>query len=267
MAAHVRMTLENAAMVRIEDVSVSFRRDSQDSYQALAAVNLQVRNSEFVCLLGPSGCGKTTLLNAVAGFVLPATGRILVGNRLVTEPSPECGMVFQEYGLFPWFTVRQNVEFGPRVRGLPSSEVATIADSYIDLVGLRGFESFYPKSLSGGMKQRAGLARALANHPTLLLLDEPFAAVDALTRDRLQEELLGLWERERITCVFVTHSVAEAVFLADRVVVMQAQPGRVSAELKVDLPRPRDRNSVEFVRVQRDVAQLVAGTSESRRGS
>lgn len=263
----MNVAAEDVAKVRIEDVSVWFRRDSQESYQALSAVNLEVRDSEFVCLLGPSGCGKTTLLNAIAGFVSPATGRILVGDRLVVEPSPECGMVFQEYGLFPWLTVRQNVEFGPRVRGLRPAEVAAIANSYIDLVGLRGFESFYPKSLSGGMKQRAGLARALANRPTLLLLDEPFAAVDALTRDRLQEELLGLWERERITCVFVTHSVSEAVFLADRIVVMLAGPGRVSAELTVGLPRPRDRNSVEFVRVQREVSELVAGIGGSRHGS
>jgi len=224
---------------------------------ALAEVSLQVEDGEFVCLLGPSGCGKTTLLNCVAGFVEPTAGEVLVNGLAVDGPGPERGLVFQEYGLFPWFTVEQNIQYGPKVRGRKKAELKATADYYIRLVNLQGFERQYPRELSGGMKQRVGIARALANQPDVLLLDEPFGALDAQTRERMQGELLKIWRTERRTCVFVTHSIAEAVFLGDRVVVMTARPGRIKHEIVVNLPRPRSRTSEEFVALYREVDEIL----------
>ncbi len=218
---------------------------------------MQVDDAEFVCVLGPSGCGKTTLLNCIAGFVDPTTGKILVNGLAVDGPGPERGMVFQEYGLFPWFTVAQNIQYGPRVRGRKKMALEAISDHYIRLVNLQGFEHHYPRELSGGMKQRVGIARALANQPDVLLLDEPFGALDAQTRERMQGELLKIWQTERRTCVFVTHSIAEAIFLGDRVVVMTARPGRIKHEIVVKLPRPRGRTSEEFIALYREVDEVL----------
>jgi ABC-type nitrate/sulfonate/bicarbonate transport system ATPase subunit len=208
-------------------------------------------------LLGPSGCGKTTLLNCLAGFVPPAAGKITIGGAPVAGTPPEVGIVFQEHALFPWFTVAQNVEYGLRVQGLDRERRARLGRECIDLVGLAGFERHYPHQLSGGMKQRVGLARTLAIRPTILLMDEPFGALDALTRESLQEELLRIRERERQTVIFVTHSIAEAVFLADRVIVFSARPGRVRAEVAIATSRVRSRTSDAFVAAYRAIEDVL----------
>ena len=223
------------------------------SFLALEDIALDVAEGEFMCLLGPSGCGKTTLLNAVAGFVAPTEGTLTVRGTPVTGPGADRGMVFQEYGLFPWFTVEQNVAYGPRLKGMRGAELDALTRHYLELVQLSAFAGRYPNQLSGGMRQRVAIARALANHPSILLMDEPFGALDALTRETLQEELVKIWERERRTCVFVTHSLAEAVYLADRIVVMAAGPGRVSETLVNPLPRPRDRTSDDYFSFYRRV--------------
>ena len=200
--------------------------------KALEETNFVVEDNDFICILGPSGCGKSTLLRIVAGLDAPTTGRVLLDEQPVERPGPDRGMVFQSYTLFPWLTVRQNVLFGSR-------SVAEKADSLIARVGLRGFENHYPKMLSGGMQQRTALARALANDPKILLLDEPFGALDNQTRALMQELLLGIWEADRKTVLFVTHDIDEAIFMANRVAVMSARPGRIKRELRVQLPHPR----------------------------
>ena len=210
-----------------------------DEVEALRGASVTVNCHEFVSVIGPSGCGKSTFLRIVAGLARPSGGEILVEGRRVSGPGADRGMVFQEYALFPWKTTLGNVEFGLRLKGVPRPERERTARHYIDLVGLGGFEDKYPRQLSGGMRQRAAVARALANQPAVLLMDEPFAAVDALTRLRLQEELTQIWQRERMTVLFVTHSIDEAIFPADRVVALSKRPGTVQREFTVDLPRPR----------------------------
>ena len=216
-----------------------------NDFLAVSDVNLEVTDGEFVCLLGPSGCGKTTLLRLVAGLDTPTEGKLFLDGRKIEGVNKECGFVFQEYVLFPWRTVRGNIEFGPEVKKMPKEEREKISQHYIELVGLKGFENHYPHELSGGMKQRVGIARAYANNPKLLLMDEPFGALDAQTRNLMQAELLRIWEKEHISALFVTHSVDEAVYLADRVAVMSARPGTVKEIFKNDLPRPRVRTSPE----------------------
>lgn len=206
---------------------------------AVEDVSLTIGPGEFVAILGPSGCGKTTLLNMVAGFVAPTRGEILLNGRRITGPGPDRGVVFQSFALFPWKTVLENVAFGLKMRGLARAERERIAREYIALVGLEGFEHRYPHELSGGMQQRVGVARVLANNPELMLMDEPFASVDAQTRMTLQEELARIWELRHPTILFVTHDVEEAVFLANRVVILTHRPGRVRAVLEIPLPRPR----------------------------
>ncbi len=206
---------------------------------ALEPIDLDVADNDFVAILGPSGCGKSTLLRLVAGLDEPTTGRILLDGAAVTGPGADRGMVFQSYTLFPWLTVRQNIGFGLRERGVNGADEARIVDSFIARVGLVGFEEHFPGMLSGGMQQRTALARALANDPKILLLDEPFGALDTQTRGLMQELLLGIWEAERTTVLFVTHDVEEAIFMASRVVVMTARPGRVKVVVNVDLPHPR----------------------------
>ncbi len=216
-----------------------------DGYLAVFDVNLEVADGEFVCLLGPSGCGKTTLLRMAAGLDSPTEGELFLDNRKIEGVNKECGFVFQEYVLFPWRTVKGNIEFGPEVKGMQKEERERISNHYIELVGLKGFENHYPHELSGGMKQRVGIARAYANSPKLLLMDEPFGALDAQTRNLMQGELLRIWQEEHISALFVTHSVDEAVYLADRVVVLSARPGTVKEIFDVALPRPRVRTSQE----------------------
>lgn len=214
--------------------------------EALRGANLDVKRGEFVCLLGASGCGKSTLLRIVAGFETASTGEVLMWNRLIAGPDPSRGMVFQDYGLFPWLTVRDNIGFGPASRRRPSREIKETADHFIDLVGLGRFADAYPHQLSGGMKQRVAIARVLANDAEMVLMDEPFGALDAMTRERLQDELLDLWDRTKLTVLFVTHSIEEAVVLSNRVIVMSAGPGRIDSDVTIDLPRPRDVSSTAF---------------------
>lgn len=206
---------------------------------AVSDVSLEVQQGEFVSIVGPSGCGKTTLLNMIAGFLPPSVGQIMLDGRAVSGPGPDRGVVFQSFALFPWKTALENVTFGPKMRGVPREERERIGREYLALVGLAGAEGRYPTELSGGMQQRVAVARALANSPDLLLMDEPFGSVDAQTRMTLQEELTRIWQERRPTILFVTHDVEEAVFLANRVIVLSSAPGRVLAELPVLLPRPR----------------------------
>ena len=244
--------------IEVQSVCKSYASGGS-SLVALENVSLSIASGEFICLLGPSGCGKTTLLNCVAGFVQPTSGGIAMNGKPVSGPASERGVVFQDHGLLPWYTVEQNVGLGPKIaRTLPDERSQTIR-KYISLVGLEGFESRFPAQLSGGMKQRVGIARALANKPQALLMDEPFGALDAQTRQTMQDELLKIWEAERKTIVFVTHSIPEAIFLADRVVVMSPRPGRIAEIVPVDIPRMRDRASPEFGAVYRHLEELMKG--------
>jgi NitT/TauT family transport system ATP-binding protein len=222
--------------------------------EALRDASLVVRKGEFVCLIGASGCGKSTLLRIVAGFEPPSSGSALMWDKPVGGPAPDRGMVFQDYGLFPWLTVRQNIGFGPSSRGLPRAEVRDTVERFVTMVGLTRFADAYPHQLSGGMKQRVAIARVLANDAEVVLMDEPFGALDAMTRERLQDELLDIWQRTKLTVLFVTHSIEEAIFLADRVVVMEPGPGRIASEHMITLPRPRDVASPEFNEVRRDLS-------------
>jgi NitT/TauT family transport system ATP-binding protein len=228
-------------MIAIERLSKTFDTARGTSHLALSDISLDVAQGEFVSILGPSGCGKSTLLYIVGGFVLPSAGAVRVGGKPVTGPGPDRGPVFQEFALFPWKTVLGNVTYGLIEQGQPKRAAETRARELIDLVHLSGYENFYPKELSGGMKQRVAIARTLAYGPGILLMDEPFGALDAHTRTGMQRELLEIWERDRKIVLFVTHSVEEAVFLSDRVVVLTRSPGRVKQIIRIDLPRPRRR--------------------------
>jgi NitT/TauT family transport system ATP-binding protein len=225
-------------MITIDRVGKAFPMKN-DRFVALEDVSLSVAENEFVTIVGPSGCGKTTLMNILAGLETPDAGQALVRGSKITGPGPDRGVIFQQYALFPWLTVRKNVEFGLRTAGVPRQERHDRAQHFIDLVGLHDFADALPRTLSGGMKQRCAIARAYAVDPSILLMDEPFGAVDALTRVRLQEQLLQTWSQEKRTVVFITHDVDEAVFLANRVVVMAARPGRIVEVVDVDLPYPR----------------------------
>lgn len=231
---------------------------SYDSVSILNDLSFQVPAGKFVCIVGPNGCGKTTLLRLIAGLVRPTRGEILLNGSPIEAPGPERGFVFQEYALFPWRSVRKNIEFGLELRGIAPRERRAIGDRYIDLVGLRGFEDYNIRRLSGGMKQKVSLARALANEPIVILMDEPFAALDCQTRNAMQEELLRIWEQDRKTIVFVTHNVEEAVFLADVVLVLSHRPGQLLETIPVDLARPRDRISPELHRVRGHILDLLA---------
>ncbi|KQQ47348.1 sulfonate ABC transporter ATP-binding protein [Duganella sp. Leaf126] len=224
---------------------------------ALQDIDLVIPQGQFVCLLGPSGCGKSTLLNAVAGFVAPTTGTITAGGQPVTGPGPGRGMVFQEYALFPWMTVADNIGFGLRVQRLPAAAVAARVEALLAMLSLSDFRHRYPKELSGGMRQRVAIARVLALDAPILLMDEPFGALDALTRRNLQDELLRLWGTLNQTIVFVTHSIEEALYLADRIVVMTYRPGTVKCDLAVDLARPRDPSAIAFNTLKRELGLLL----------
>ena len=237
-------------IVEIKEVSKVYQLQDQ-AIHALSEANLSIRKGEFVCLIGASGCGKSTLLRIIAGFEQPSSGEALMWGRSIDGPDPTRGMVFQDYALCPWLSVRDNIGFGPTARGLSGAEVKATVDKFIDLVGLARFANAYPHQLSGGMKQRVAIARVLANDAELVLMDEPFGALDAMTRERLQDELLEIWQRTHLTVVFVTHSIEEAIFLANRVVVMTPSPGRIESDNALDLPRPRDVASPEFNAVRR----------------
>lgn len=224
--------------LQLQDVTLGFP-GSEGTRVAVDHIDLDITRGQFVCLLGPSGCGKSTLLNAVAGHVRPLAGRILLDHVPVTGPGPDRGMVFQQYSLFPWKTVQDNVAFGPRMSGHSRSSAESTARTFLGLVGLADVADRYPATLSGGMQQRVGIARALANYPSVLLMDEPFGALDAQTRLVLQEHLLHIWSEFGITVLFVTHDIDEAIFLSDRIIVMGSAPGRVLADLPVHAARPR----------------------------
>jgi sulfonate transport system ATP-binding protein len=225
--------------------------------EALAPVDLSIPQGEFVCLIGASGCGKSTLLRIIAGFEEPSTGEASIDGKAITGPGSDRGMVFQDYALFPWMTVRENISFGPRQRRLPREEIDKTTDEFVKMVGLTRFSDRYPSQLSGGMKQRVAIARVLANNANILLMDEPFGALDALTREQLQHELLQIWTRTGVTTIFVTHSVEEAVLLADRVLGMSAGPGRIDSDFRIELARPRDVSSPEFNALRRDIARRL----------
>jgi len=241
--------------IAIEDVTKVYKPDSPTPIRALEKTTLKVASGRFVCIVGPSGCGKSTLLSMVAGLVRPSSGSIRVGGTPVTGPGPERGLVFQEYGLFPWLTVRGNIGFGLTCRGVPAAEREVVVDKYVKLIGLSGFENRYPSELSGGMKQRVAIGRTLANGPRVLLMDEPFGAVDALTRETLQDEILQLWRVEQKTILFVTHSMMEAAYLADEIVMLKARPGRVFATLSVPLDHPRRRSDRAFLSFYSEVEE------------
>ncbi|AKB84381.1 ABC transporter ATP-binding protein [Methanococcoides methylutens] len=244
--------------VKVSGVSLEFEKENGESTLALDNVSLEIKDKEFVCFIGPSGCGKTTLLRTIAGLEFPDSGEITLDGEKITVPDSKRGMVFQEYSLFPWRTVIQNITFGLQMKGLSKSESLEKGEKYLKLVGLEQFRNSYPYELSGGMRQRVAIARALANEPKVLLMDEPFGALDAQTRNTLQNELLDVWAKDQITIIFVTHSVDEAVFLADKIVVMTARPGKIKKVMNVELPRPRDRTSSEANELRHKLLRMLA---------
>jgi NitT/TauT family transport system ATP-binding protein len=246
--------------LQLRDIKMTFRTRRGEEVIAVDNLSLDVYDREFLSIVGPSGCGKSTLLRVVAGLIEPTSGDILLDGRFIKGPGADRGMVFQSYTLFPWLTVKGNVEFGPRLKGLPSSERARLAQDYLEMVGLKGFENSYPKELSGGMMQRVAIARALANDPEVLLMDEPFGALDAQTRTIMQELLVNLWQRTPKTIIFVTHDIDEALFISDRVYIMTARPGRIKQVLNVELPRPRTYDIIttpEFIAQKRMVLDAI----------
>jgi ABC-type nitrate/sulfonate/bicarbonate transport system ATPase subunit len=230
--------------------------------EALRGIDFSCGAGDFVCLLGRSGCGKSTLLQMVAGLERPTAGQIVVANRELDGPSTATSIVFQDHGLFPWMTVQKNVEFNMKARGTKAAERIEVARRFLDMTSLSGFADRYPHELSGGMRQRVGIARALTTDPKALLMDEPFGALDAQTRGKLQDELLQIWEKQRTTVLFVTHSIDEALLLADRILVFTPRPGRIAADIKVDLPRPRAPQSAEFSALARELRGLVGADRE-----
>jgi NitT/TauT family transport system ATP-binding protein len=244
--------------LEILNLNQSFRKDDGSDLVVLDKISFEVADKEFVCILGSSGCGKTTLLRLIAGLDEAQSGSIVLDGEEIRGTSPKVGMVFQEYSLFPWRTVIDNIAFGLEMRGMPRDERYRIADHYLQLVNLSQFRDSFPTELSGGMRQRVAVARALALDPVLLLMDEPFGALDAQTRNMLQKELLEIWEATRKTIVFITHSVDEAVYLSDRIIVLTPRPGRICQMFSIDLPRPRDRTSVEFALIRRNVLDLIS---------
>lgn len=247
---------KSAPILDIVNVSKVFSLNGRPIH-ALKDVNLQIQKGEFVCLIGASGCGKSTLLRIMGGFEPVSTGVARMYHTPIQEPGPDRGMVFQDYGLFTWLTVRQNIAFGPKQRGLPEAKLKEISDHFLNMVGLGKFSEHFPNQLSGGMKQRVSIARALANDCEVLLMDEPFGALDALTREVLQQELLDIWAKTKLTVIFVTHAVEEAVLMADRVVVMTAGPGRVERDYRIPLERPRCITAPEFNQVRRELTEML----------
>ena len=246
-------------MLEITGLSKTYDGAGRDgpSVHVLDAVSFSVPTNQFVCVLGGSGCGKTTLLKIVAGLIEPDAGRIEIEGRAVTGPGPDRSLVFQNYGLLPWRNVLGNVEFGLEIRGMRRTQRRAVCRDFIDRVGLTGFENHYPHQISGGMQQRVGLARALSKDPKILLMDEPFAAVDMQTRERLQDELLGIWWSMKTTVLFVTHSIEEAIYLGDRVIVMSSRPGRIAADVATELPRPRVDGDVKSSPRYAELQRLV----------
>jgi len=239
-----------------ERISKEFIQKGKQRVHVLEDISVAVRKNEFVVILGPGQSGKTTLLRIIAGLEIPTTGRVLLDGREVTGPGPDRGLVFQGYMLFPWKTVMGNVEIGPKLRGVPKKERREIAARYIKLVGLDGFENHYPHQLSGGMKQRVGIARAYVNSPEVMLLDEPFGQLDAQTRYYMEKETVRIWETERRTVIFVTNNIDEAIYLGDRIITLQGKlPGRMHAVYEVDLPRPREHTDMKFLELRHIITE------------
>ncbi len=258
-----RSSAPHRGRIELDNVSMTYGTGAAAS-TALAPASLDIDAGSFVCLLGPSGCGKSTLLNCVAGYIWPTTGRARVDGAAIDAPGPDRGMVFQQYSLFPWKTVRENVAFGPRMTGASRREAREVADRLLEMVGLSRVARKYPAELSGGMQQRVGIARALANQPDVLLMDEPFGALDSQTRLIMQEHLLALWAEFRPTILFVTHDTDEAIFLADRVLLLSASPGQVLADIAIDLPRPRPADIVTdpaFIAIKRRCLATIRAES------
>jgi ABC-type nitrate/sulfonate/bicarbonate transport system ATPase subunit len=251
--------------LRVENLGKSFERsegwNTTRTLRVFDNVSFAVREGEFVCIIGPSGCGKSTLLNLSAGLDQANGGAVYVDGRQVHGPGLDRGVVFQEFALFPWLTVTGNIEFGLRSKGLPAAERRSTAQRYVNLVGLSGFENFHPYRLSGGMRQRVGIARALAIDPSVLLMDEPFGALDAQTRESMQKALADIWQATKKTVLFITHDIREAIYLADRVLVMSGRPASVSLELTIDLARPRNRHDEKFQDFERRLEQAIGTTA------
>lgn len=245
----------SSVKVRIDNVKKVFDT-RRGEVVALNGVSFDIKENEFMCVVGPSGCGKSTLLNILAGLDSPTSGEVYVDGNLVEGPGPERGVVFQQYALFPWLTVEKNIEFGLKLKGLPQSEIKERVEKYLEVVGLNEFAKSYPKELSGGMKQRVAIARAYAVNPEVLLMDEPFGALDAQTRTQLQQELLDTWEKEQKTCFFITHDVEEAIILATKVIIMSARPGRIKSIIDVNIPYPRNQETKmtrEFIELKNEI--------------
>ncbi len=256
----LQTTVLKPAKLRIENVALRFTPKSGPSVTALENISFSVEDNEFSVIVGPSGCGKTSLLRLVAGLIEPSEGEIWLDQTRITGPGPDRGMVFQSYTLFPWLTVEQNVEFGLKLRGVPHNERRDIARRFLIQMGLDGFERHYPRQLSGGMMQRVALARALANDPAVLLMDEPFGALDSQTRSLMQELLLDIWQQSSKTVLFITHDIDESVLLGDRVYVMSARPGHIKEMLEIDLPRPRSvemLTSEQFMYLKRRIMHSI----------
>lgn len=254
------------AFLSVKDLNKKFSKEGAKPLTALDSINLDIEKEEFISLVGPSGCGKTTLLRIIAGLEEPTSGEILLEGNEIRGPDPERGMVFQEYSLFPWLNIIDNIAFGLEMKGIGKEERRERAAGYIDIVNLKGFENSYPHELSGGMRQRVAIARALANAPKLLLMDEPFGALDAQTRNRMQNELLDIHEKTRKTVIFVTHSVDEAVYLSDRVVVLSTRPGRIREIIEIDLPegKKRERTDPEFIRLRKYILSLISDNPQDQ---
>jgi len=251
--------MEENIKLHIHNVSKKYRADGSELL-AIDEIDLRIRNQEFATILGPSGCGKSTLLRIVAGLIKPTRGVVRLDGKVIGGPGQDRGMVFQSYTLFPWLTVKENIQFGLEISGLPRPKQQQIAQEFVEKVGLVGFEQAFPKGLSGGMKQRVAIARALANNPAILLLDEPFGALDAQTRALMQELLTQVWEELHKTILFVTHDVEEAIFLSDRVFVMTARPGKIKAEIDVVLERPRNyelKSTEAFLNLKKQALALI----------
>ena len=251
--------MEGNVKLRVEHLSKVFSNGNRE-IEAISDVSLEIRQSEFVMIVGPSGCGKTTLINIIGGLESATSGSVLLDGKQVSGPGADRGMVFQGYSLFPWLTVQKNVEFGLKMKKLPAGQRAEIAARYIDLVGLKGFENALPKQLSGGMKQRVAIARTLANEPEILLMDEPFGALDAQTRVVMQELLAGISRRTGTTILFITHDIDEAVLLGDRIYVMSRRPGRIRDTLTVELPEPRNHHCLvmaEFQQIKSHIMEML----------
>jgi NitT/TauT family transport system ATP-binding protein len=273
MTAHARLWSEPPASrsvaaaarplsVELSNVGKKYMDSHGRAVEALRGVELELPDGEFVCLIGASGCGKSTLLRIVAGFESASSGSVRVGGKPITRPGPDRGVVFQDYGLFPWLNVQDNIAYGPRQQRLPPAQVQELVERFVTMVGLGKFRQHYPHQLSGGMQQRVAIARVLANSPAVLLMDEPFGALDSLTRQTLQEELRSVWQELRPTVMLVTHSVEEAVFLSDRIVVMSGGPnhgvtGHIQRIVPVDLPHPRDVTAPAFNRLERELLDAI----------